>query len=298
MQAQQPHADTRPSPPARLSRGARLTLALGATLTTGADAAPVPADVGRYAMVAAPATECSVTSVTAAVICASSTGTSLAFAGVGSWGEQVIASSTIGVDNFQVHLQGITHIDAAQPYMGVVQFDNITVTGPTSSVLIGVHAHIVGTGAPSAPTYAYGSWAFTMGARNPTPGPTINTVGDWVVPTGRVLQDVGHMWSTTTGGGGSSRPSVDETVSGSLLMTTGQSFEMGSELSILTLNLNVNFTQVQWSYDVPAGYQLTSTRGLSVPAVPEPGGATLLLAGMAGLGYVARRRARNGQVCR
>ncbi len=272
--------------------GRWLTLALGSVLATGAGAAPLPAGVDRYVLVAAPATECSATDSAAPVICAASTEALMAYATTGKWGETITASAAFGVDNFQVHLKGTTHIDAAEPIMDLVQFDSLTVTGPTPTVRIGVHAHIVGTGAPSAPTYASGAWSFAIGARNPASSPGLSRFGDWIVNPGQVLLDHGQMWSTITGGGAGTRPAVDDTVTGSMTVNTGQAFELGSELTMLTLNLNVNFSQVQWWYDVPAGYQLTTSRGLVVGTVPEPGAAMMLAAGLAGLGLMTRRRAR------
>lgn len=86
--------------------GRWLTLALGSVLATGAGAAPLPAGVDRYVLVAAPATECSATDSAAPVICAASTEALMAYATTGKWGETITASAAFGVDNFQVHLKG------------------------------------------------------------------------------------------------------------------------------------------------------------------------------------------------
>lgn len=274
--------------PRRARRAASaFALTCGLAASFGACAAPLPANVDRQIQVFAPATECMVTSITDRIVCASTTGATLGFAGTGSWGEQIIASATVGADNLQVHLQGITHADVAAPIMDVVQFDNITVSGPSPTVQVGVHAHIVGSAAPSNGNFASGTWTFALGARNPSPAPDYLHFGDWVVIPGRVLQDNGQMWSTIVG---AVHPSVDDTIGSTMTVNTGQPFELGAELTIMELNLNVSFSHVQWSFDVPAGYQLTSSRGLAVPSVPEPGGAATLLAGVAALGFVVLRR--------
>lgn len=264
-------------------------LALGAAACGGAGAAPIAPDAQRQLGVYAPGTECAQTSDGAWIPCATTTDATLGLAVTGYWGAQVIASAAVGMDSMAAHLQGITRHgwDVGMPVMDLVQFDQITVTGPTATVQIGVHAHIVGTGAPSNGDYAYGTWTFAIGARNPAPAADYNHYGDWLAVGGRVLQDSQQMWSASIG---AVHPAVDEMLAATLNVSTGQAFELGSELTISVLNLDVSFSQVQWSFDVPDGYALTSTRGLSVGAVPEPGGTAMMLAGLAALGFLAARR--------
>lgn len=281
------------TPAIKSPRMARLCRALVLTVVTVgwscAGAAPIGPDTLRQIGVYAPATECAQTSNGNWMPCAVTTEASLNVAVIGYWGAQVIASATVGADNLQAHLQGITrhNWDVGMPVMDLVQFDQITVTGPTGTVQIGVHAHIVGSGAPSNSDYANGTWTFAMGVRNPSPVADYVHYDDWLAPAGRVLQFSQQMWSATTG---AVHPSVDESLSATMTVASGQAFELGTELTISVLNLNVSFSQVQWSFDVPEGYQLTSTRGLSVGAVPEPGGLAMGLAGLAGLGFVVARR--------
>jgi hypothetical protein len=275
------------------SPGRRLAPALLALASTAAGAAPLAADVMRQSEVYAPASECSPATAGGWISCVASQATTMSFDVTGGWGARVAASSSVGLDSMQAHLQGVTHSgwDAAYPMMDVTQFDTLTVTGPTTTVPVGISVHIVGSGAPSSSDYASGTWTFTMGARNPSPAPDYGTLGDWLSP-GFVFRVNSQLWSTSSG---PVHPTIDQVFTSSMTLNTGQPTELGSELFFMILNMNVNFTQVQWSFDVPAGYQLTSVRGLSVgtPPVPEPGAAAMLLAGLGLIGWFARRRRVN-----
>ena len=84
------------------------------------------------------------------------------------------------------------------------------------------------------------------------------------------------------------QPVTNSTDYGSITATTGIPFEYGFELALSSMNTAMDFS-ARVEYSLPAGYTLTSTRGLAVN-VPEPAAWALMLAGLAAAPLLLRSR--------
>lgn len=276
------------------TNGSVTTVAVGlatAVLAGSASGMSLPADVGQRIQVVSSQEACVDGGSTAVQICASSDSGSLSANLTGSFNRQISAQVSSNMNGFVASFASIPGATARgtllpqSAILSMVQFDDFIVSGPTPSVEIGVVGRVTGTSSNLAGA-STGDWVFRIGARNPTPSAELTTYGDWVlgVPVHRyeslyTLPDTAvnatPNWTTTQ----------------TMLVQTGQSFELGLHFATYLLSVGTSFSEISWSFDVPQGYQLTSARGLAVnvSAVPEPQTLLMLLAGLAVVGVGARR---------
>lgn len=185
-----------------------------------------------------------------------------------------------------------TRFTAPDANLDAVQFDQFTITGPTPTVSVGVKVTIDGTSVQSAPGYVLTSYTFISGQRSPTPNPSANSMGDRI--SNDPTRDVLAFARTATLGGGILEPVTHRVETASFTAPVGASFERGFEFVLTTLDTSLSFS-ARIEYSLPAGYSLTSARGLSVNApVPENSSWALMLGGLAGLAglRLARQPAR------
>jgi hypothetical protein len=80
-----------------------------------------------------------------------------------------------------------TRFTAPTVYLDAVQFDQLTITGPTPTVNVGVKVTIDGTTAQNAPGYVSGLYSFSVGTRSATPNASANSTGDRINSQTRLL---------------------------------------------------------------------------------------------------------------
>lgn len=172
-----------------------------------------------------------------------------------------------------------------------IQFDDLTVTGPTPTVQVGVKLTLQGTTAASNARPVRGNLGFVAGRRAPSPSPGWTTFTDRIDSVTRIQ----ILDTTASPGQGVTKPSFLAQTNGSFLAQVGVPFEYGFEFTLAGMNTAMDFS-ARVEYSLPAGYTLTSTRGLAVNVtpVPEPGTWALMLAGLAAVAGSARRRAAAG----
>ena len=165
-----------------------------------------------------------------------------------------------------------------------VAFYDLTVSGPTPTVQIGVSIHSSGT-ASQNPGYSSAGYYVAVGARNPSPRPDYSTF-DFLDPNHLIVVDGGFPGGVFFSNSYFAYYSVDRTATGNFTATVGSTFELGYMFNISAQAANVNFGDTFGiNYSVPDGYTLTIDTG-----VPEPETYAMLLAGLGLLGFVARRR--------
>ena len=190
------------------------------------------------------------------------------------------------VNGLDAHVTATTtRFTAPDGCIDAVQFDQVTVTGPTPTVDVGVNVTLTGTTAQNAAGYVLTGYTFAVGSRSATPNPSTNSLGDRIDLATRSVLVFGRTATLTHG---LTEPVTNRTGIGGFLATVGTPFEYGFELTLESLNTTMDFS-ARVEYTVPVGYTLTSTRGLAVN-VPEPGSWALMLAGFAALPLLRRRR--------
>ena len=187
-----------------------------------------------------------------------------------------------------------TRFTAPSAYFDAVQFDQFMITGPTSTVQVGVKVAMDGSTAQSAAGYVLTSYTFISGNRSPTPNASANSLADRI--SNDPTRDVLAFGRTATLGGGVIQPATHRVETASFTAAVGTPFERGFEFALSSLNSSLSFS-ARIEYSLPAGYSMTSARGLLVNApVPENGSWALMLAGMAGLaGFRLTRLTQCGQ---
>ncbi|KQV48176.1 hypothetical protein ASC95_19670 [Pelomonas sp. Root1217] len=189
-----------------------------------------------------------------------------------------------------------TRSTAPTSIFDAVQFDQFTITGPTATVNVGVKVTIDGATARNSGGFVLTSYTFISGNRSATPSASANSTGDRI--SNDPTRDVLAFGRTATLGGGITQSILHRVDTASFTGVVGAPFEHGFEFVLSSLNTTMSFS-ARVEYSLPAGYTLTSLRGLHVNVVPENGSWALMLAGLAGLaGLRLLRRSREGQPAR
>jgi hypothetical protein len=218
--------------------------------------------------------------------CVLTNGDSLSPAFTDDYGAPASGSAHIFYNGVNMALRASTNkFSAPYAYFDAVQFDQLTITGPTSRVNVGVTVTINGSTAQSASGYVLSNYSFIEGVRSATPNPSANSMGDRINNDG--ARSVLAYAYTGTLGRGIIEPATSRTEVGSFSAGVGSPFERGFEFVLDAMNTTMDFS-VRVDYTVPDGYVLTSARALA--AVPEPESGTMLLAGLGLIGWLAGRR--------
>jgi hypothetical protein len=217
--------------------------------------------------------------------CVLTNGDSLSPAFVDDYGAPASGSAHISYNGVNMALRAANNkFSAPYAYFDAVQFDQLTITGPTSTVKVGVTVTINGSTAQSAAGYVLSNYTFIEGVRSATPNPSASSMGDRINnDSARTVLAYGYTASASRG---VFEPTTSRTDVGSFSAGVGTPFERGFEFVLYAMNTTMNFS-VGVNYTVPDGYVLTSARALA--AVPEPEIYMMLLAGLGLLGWVGRR---------
>jgi hypothetical protein len=222
--------------------------------------------------------------------CTLTHGAMLTAAFADAYGSPSGGSAQVFVNGVDMSLSASTARTAPTVYFDAVQFDQFLITGPTPTVSVGVTVTIDGTSARNGPALVLTNYIFISGKRSPAPSASANTYADRI--SNDSTRDVLAFGRTATFGGGVTQPVTHRVEVASFTAMVGTPFERGFEFALSTLNTSLSFS-ARVEYSLPAGYTLTSARGLLVNAVPENGSWALMLAGLIGLGGLRlARRAR------
>lgn len=220
--------------------------------------------------------------------CSLTNGANLTAAFADYYGSPSSGSAQLFADGVDMSLSATTtRSTAPTSSFDAVQFDQFMITGPTPTVQVGVTVTIDGSSARNGPGFVLTSYTLISGKRSPAPSASANSLGDRI--SNDPSRDVLAFGRTATLGGGVTQPTLHRVDTASFTAMVGTPFERGFEFAMSSLNTSLSFS-ARIEYSLPAGYTLTSARGLLVNAVPENGSWALMLAGLAGLAGLRQAR--------
>lgn len=223
------------------------------------------------------------------VSCTLTNGADLTASFADYYGSPSSGSAHVFVNGMDMHLS-VTSTRSTVPtsVIDAVQFDQFMITGPTPTVQVGVTVTLDGTTVRNGSGFVLTSYTFISGKRSPAPSASANSYADRI--SNDPSRDVLAFGRTATFGGGVTQPILHRVDAASFTAVVGTPFERGFEFGLSSLNTSLSFS-ARIEYSLPAGYTLTSARGLMVNAVPENGSWALMLAGLVSLGgmRLARR---------
>ena len=274
-----------------------LALALAAAAVP-ASAHPLAPNVDTYIGLVGFYTDCGISNVFDITNCASTLNAAFTTSITGIYGNTFNAQASLSPTTIRAELHSVpgpvkvrnSYIPGGDGNLLGAWFDDITVSGPTPTAQIGVSIHSTGAADRIPGGYSSARWHVAVGSRNPAPNPAYYVSGDFLSNGSLIVQDGGTLFSPLHG---PSSVSVDQTSAGSFTANVGRPFELGYEFEIYGFQANIDFGDTfTVDFSVPAGYTLTSRRGLlvNVSPVPEPSSYALLVAGLLVIGAMAHRR--------
>lgn len=225
--------------------------------------------------------------------CTLTNGADLTAAFADYYGSPSSGSAHVLVNGLDMSLSATTTPSTAPTSsFDAVQFDQFLITGPTPTVQVGVTVTLDGSTARNGSGFVLTSYTFISGKRSGVPSASANSLADRIAND--PSRDVLAFGRTATLGGGVTQPALHRVDSASFTAVVGTPFERGFEFALSSLNTSMSFS-ARVEYSLPAGYTLTSARGLLVGAVPENGNWALMLAGLAGLSGMRRLRRNDAE---